>query len=105
MPARAPTDPDTAMMLGEMKGQLRELIHQGNNQAMKNDAVARTLAKLEGMPDQLTKIEERLTTLETDKDRRDGRDGLWSALIRSPLVAWLFAAAVIGWTWLKGHGQ
>jgi hypothetical protein len=99
------TDPDMAMMLGEMKGQLRELIHQGNNQAMKNDAVARTLAKLEGMPDQLTEIERRLTTLETDKDRRDGRDGLWSALIRSPLVAWLFAAAVIGWTWLKGHGQ
>ena len=72
MPARAPSDPDTAMMLGEMRGQLRELIHQGNNQAMKNDAVARALAKLESIPEQLTKIESRLDALETDKSRREG---------------------------------
>ena len=84
MPARAPSDPDTAMMLGEMRGQLRELIHQGNNQAMKNDAVAKALAKLESIPDQLTKIEQRLTALETDKNRRDGAYGFGGAVLRSP---------------------
>ena len=105
MPARAPSDPDTAMMLGEMRGQLRELIHQGNNQAMKNDAVAKALAKLESIPDQLTKIEQRLTALETDKNRRDGAYGFGGAVLRSPLVAWLLAAAVVVFEWIKRHGQ
>ena len=102
MPARAPSDPDTAMMLGEMRGQLRELIHQGNNQAMKNDAVAKALAKLESIPDQLTKIEQRLTALETDKNKRDGAMGFGGWLLRSPLFGWLATAAVVAWAALKG---
>lgn len=105
MPTRAPSDPDTAMLLGEMKGQLRELVHQGNNQAMKNDAVARALTKLESIPDDITEIKNRLTALETERNRRDGALGLGGAMLRSPVLAWLFAAGVIVLEWLRGHGR
>ena len=105
MPARAPSDPDTAMALGEIRGQLREIIHSMRNEEMKNDALAKTIAKLESVPDDIAEIKSRLTTLERDKDRRDGAVGLGGALLRSPVVAWIFAAAVVAWEWVKGHGQ
>lgn len=105
MPSRAPSDPETAMMLGEMRGQLRELIHNQNNQVMKNDAIARALAKLESLPEDIAEIKDRLTALERDKDRRDGAMGFGSWLLKSPVVAWLMAAAVVVWTWLRGQGQ
>ncbi len=105
MPTRVPPPTDTNIMLGEMRAQLRELIHQGNNQAMKNDAVARTLAKLEAIPDDIAEIKRRLTELETEKSRREGALGFGAVILRSPLLAWLFAAAVIVWESVKGHGR
>ena len=46
-----------------------------------------------------------LTALETDKNRRDGAYGFGGAVLRSPLVAWLLAAAVVVFEWIKRHGQ
>lgn len=42
-------DPDlnTALLLGEIRGQLRELIHTGNNNASKIDAMATRIGALE----------------------------------------------------------
>jgi hypothetical protein len=114
MPDRnqTPADPGTAFQLGKIEGQLRELIHTQNNQTMKGDAVAEKISKLEGLPDDiadikagLQRIDGRVALLEKEQHRRDGRDGLWNSLLRSPVVAWIFAAAVVAWTWLKGHGQ
>ncbi len=105
MTTRAPSDPESAMILGELRGQLREMVHNLNNQAMKNDATAKIIAKLESVPDDISEIKDRLTALERDKDRRDGAMGFGIWLVRSPLVAWLSAGALIAWTWLKGHGQ
>ncbi len=102
---RAPADPDTAMALGEIRGQLREIIHTMRNEEMKNDALARTIAKLENVPDDIAEIKKRLTALERDKDRRDGAVGFGAWLLKSPLVAWLAAAALMAWTWWKGQGQ
>lgn len=64
MTARAPADPDTAMMLGEMRGQLRELIHQQNNQVMKGDAMADKLGKLAAIPDDIAEIKKSLESIE-----------------------------------------
>ena len=102
---QTPSDPGTAFQLGKIEGQLRELIHNMNNEAMKNTARDEKLAKLSNVPDDITAIKVEIATLKTDKDRRDGAMGLGAALIRSPLLAWLFAAALIAWTWWKGNGQ
>lgn len=41
------------------------------------------------------------------ENRRQGRDGVWAAIMRSPLVAWLTAAgtAIAGaFAWVKSNG-
>jgi hypothetical protein len=103
--AQTPADPGTAYQLGKIEGQLRELIHQQNNEAMKNTARDEKLAKLEGVPKDIEEIKIEMATLKTDKDRRDGAFNFGGALIRSPLVVWLAVAALAVWTWLRGHGQ
>lgn len=100
-----PQGESTALMLGEIRGQLREAIHNMSNQSMKIDAIGEKLAKLDGVPDQLAKLDERIASLEADRYRRDGAMGFGGWLLKSPVVAWMAAAAVTAWAYLKGHGQ
>lgn len=100
-----PDDTTTALLLGELRGQLRELIHQMSNRAQEATAFARQLAKLESVPDRLLAIENRLSTLESDKDKRDGAMGFGSWLLRSPLVGWIAGAAIVVWAYVKGVFQ
>ena len=50
-----PSDPNALLLLGEIRGQLRELIHSSNNNAAKLDALSL-----------------RVGALEADKHRRQG---------------------------------
>ena len=102
---RAPTDPDTAMILGEIRGQLRELIHNMRNEEMKNDVLAKTIAKLESVPGDIAEIKQRLTTLEMDRHRRDGAMGFGTWFLRSPLIGWLAGFSLALWFWWKEQGQ
>lgn len=98
-------DPATAEAIGELRAQVREMIHNVGNDGQQLRAIARSVAKLENLPSDINEIKERLTALERDKDRRDGAMGFGAWLAKSPLVAWLLAAAVVMWTWLKEQGQ
>jgi hypothetical protein len=102
---QTPADPGTAFQLGKIEGQLRELIHQNANEAMKNTARDEKLAKLSNVPDDIAAIKIEVAALKTDRDRRDGAMGLGSWLARSPLVTWIALIALAVWTWLKGHAQ
>lgn len=49
--------------------------------------------------------ERQITGLEADANRRAGRDGVWAAIARSPLVGWLTAAGAgiaAAVAWMKG---
>lgn len=107
MPDRqqTPADPGTAYQLGKIEGQLRELIHNLNNEAMKNVARDEKLAKLESVPGDVADIKQRLTVLETDRNRREGAMGFGTWLLRTPLVTYLALIALAVWEWWKGHGQ
>lgn len=96
-----PPDPATAAAVGEVRGQLRELIHSVNDLGQRNEANSRILVKLEDMPSRLTKIEDRLTTLETTEHRREGERGVLHAVLRSPTIAWLIAGAIGLWVAFK----
>lgn len=56
----------------------------------------------------LSAIDDKLDTLIASENQRKGRDGVFSALLRSPLAAWItsvvagLAAAV---AWIKGGGS
>lgn len=84
----AEPDVNTAMILGEIRGQLRELIHTGNNNAMKLDALGT-----------------RVMQLEAKDSRRDGATGVIQALLKSPTLGWLVGAAISAWAILTGRVQ
>lgn len=95
-------DSGTALILGEVRGQLREVVHNQNSQAQNLQLIGEKLAKLDNVPDELSAIRLRLTQLETDKHRRDGLIGGLQAMAKSPALAWLAAIATGAWALLTG---
>lgn len=92
----------TGMMLGELKGQMRELIHNVNNMSMKLDGLTREVVGAQDLPHKVQALDDRVVALEKDKNRRDGAMGFSGWLLNSPLIGWLFGAAIAGWALLKG---
>jgi hypothetical protein len=92
----------TGMMLGELKGQMRELIHNVNNMSMKLDGLTREVVGAQEIPGKVAELDRRVTDLETDKNRRDGAMGFGGWLLNSPLVGWLVGAAIAVWALFKG---
>jgi hypothetical protein len=78
-------DPNTLLLLGEIRGQLRELIHTGNNNSTKLDALGIRVAALEG-----------------ERSRREGASGLVQSVLKSPAIGWLVGAVVTAWAILTG---
>ena len=91
--------------LGEMKAKIQELVHQNAHRGLKDDATSRIIVKLEDTPDRLTKIEDRLSSLETDKVRRETERGFIATVIASPLFQWAGTIALAAYVWWKGQGQ
>jgi hypothetical protein len=92
----------TGMMLGELKGQMRELIHQVNTMSAKMDSLTERVVSTAGIPSRIKEIEERLTLLEADKNQRDGAMNFGGWLLRSPLLGWLTTAGVALWALFRG---
>lgn len=88
--------------LGEVKGQLREVIHTMNNTAMKVDALAEKVILAADTPSKVTALEVRITALETERNRRDGATGVIAAIMKSQALGWLVGAAVTAWAILTG---
>ena len=92
----------TGMMLGEIKGQMRELIHNVNNMATKLDALTREVVSNSSLPGKVKELDERVTVLEGDKNKRDGASGMVANIMKSPAIGWLVGAAVSAWAILTG---
>jgi hypothetical protein len=86
MPVLQIPQEDTMLILGEIRGQLRELIHNSNNNAAKLDSLSIRVAALEG-----------------EKDRREGASGVLTTVLKSPLIGWLTGAAISAWAILTGR--
>lgn len=98
------TDPidTTGIMLGELKGQMRELIHNVGNMSMKLDGLTEKVISAQTLPAEVADLERRVAILEIDKNRRDGAMGFGGWLINSPVIGWLVASAVGVWMMFRG---
>ena len=92
----------TGMMLGELKGQMRELIHNVNNLAQKVDGLGERVIGAAGLPKRIEDLEARVTMLETEKNKREGASGFAGLLLKSPALGWLVGAAISAWAVLTG---
>lgn len=73
-------------MLGQIQGQLRELIHSSNNNGQKLEALG-----------------VRVAALEAANDRREGASGVIQSIMKSPAIGWLVGAAITAWAILTGR--
>lgn len=81
------------LAVGEMRGQLRELIHANGNMAQKVDVLAEKAwqAPTSAQYDALAR---RIESLEVERNRNDGAKGVFAAILQSRFAAWI--AATIG---------
>lgn len=107
-PGELPDSANHDMILGEMRGQLREVVHGQANLAMKFDALTREVIGLGALASDIAEqkvtlaaLAVRVDALETDKSRREGAQGVFHTILRSPTVAWLAAGAVALWVAFK----
>lgn len=77
------------LMLGELRGQMKELIHSVNNSAHLINGLTDKVSKSEGLPDAIKALElkiaaheVRITALEASENRRVGAVGLGSWIMK-----------------------
>ena len=91
------------MVMGELKGQIKELIHSVNNQSQKLDSLTERVLLHSETPAKLTALEIRVTALETERNRRDGATGIVAAILKSPSFGWLVGGAGTVWALVTGR--
>jgi len=77
---------DLALVLGEIRGQLRELVHGTASVSQKLDAL--TL---------------RVAALETEQAQRKGASDLLKLILKSPALGWVVGAATAAWAILTAR--
>ncbi len=80
-----PLETGVALLLGEIRGQMRELIHSTNNAGQKIDALA-----------------VRVAALEAEHNQRKGAASIVSTIMKSPTLGWIVGAAISAWALLTG---
>ncbi|MGN7930314.1 hypothetical protein ACTJI5_09640 [Sphingopyxis sp. 22461] len=82
------------LAVGEIRGQLRELVHSSNNTATKVDGIAERVFAWGDLPATVAKLEKRIDALEADRDRRDGALGFGAAIVNSKPFGIIVTAVV-----------
>lgn len=91
------------MVLGEMRGQLREVVHSMNAMSEKFDRLSREVIGLSTLAADMAELKIRVTALETERNRRDGATGIVQAIVKSPAIGWMVGGATFVWTVLTGR--
>lgn len=101
---------ELALALGEMRGQLKELVHNVAGKAQRDEAMGRTIAKLESIPDDIKEIrksigeiESRMAQVELKQGQEEAKQGLLWAIFKSPTTAWVIALAGLVWASMTGR--
>jgi chaperonin cofactor prefoldin len=99
--------------IGELKGSVKAIdryIHEREHSIVNltqsvngiGTLVSREVAKLRAeLKVDLDSLSLRVTALEKSQERQTGERGLVGAILRSPLLAWMFAIAVLAYEALK----
>jgi hypothetical protein len=95
-------DTQLAIVIGEMRGQVREMIHAQNNIAMKVDAISQMVMLAAGLPDTVSAINARVTALEADLNKREGATGVVSVILKSPTLGWIVGGLTTIYLYVSG---
>lgn len=90
-----------AVKVGEISGQLREVIHSVNNMAQKVDGMTERLLTAPTTAD-FEKLSKRVDALEAEKNRNDGAKGVFSVLFKHPTMLAILSAVAGAFAAIKG---
>jgi outer membrane murein-binding lipoprotein Lpp len=93
------------MLLGEMRGQLRELVHSVNNLNGKVDGLTREVVALGPLAAAITDLNARVEKLEQKGNEQSGAYKILVAIVGSPFVMWLVMVAGFVWAAVTGRIQ
>lgn len=91
-----------ALAIGEMRGQVREMVATQNNLVQKMDTMSNMVMLSAGLPDTVAALAVRVAALEKGGYQRDGREGVIVAIARSPALGWVVGAVTTITLWLTG---
>src|SRR4051812_26059833 len=101
--ARAMADSsDSGLIIGEMRGQLREVVHSVNNLSAKFDGLSREVMAWAALAGERGKLQAKVEILEGDRNRRDGATGLLGMIVKSPAFAYVGTLALGAWAVISG---
>jgi hypothetical protein len=96
--------------LGELRGSVKAIeqyVHEGrhgtNNLSQKIDALAVKITS--DMASVEARLDGRLRRLETNAAGDERSRSILVTFLQSPLLAWIFAAAVVFWSWVTTGGH
>lgn len=103
MPDTPPPNATSDLIIGEMRGQLREVVHSVNNLGSKFDGLAREVMSLATLAGEMGKLQAKVEMLEATKLRSEGATNLGLAIMKSPTLGWLVGAATTVWALVTGR--
>src|SRR3546814_9592311 len=101
----ATDSPSMSMTLGELKGQMREIVHQLNNMSSKMEAISHEISKNSGIPEEAEKMKLRVAALEEKERKREEAMGIGVWIMQSPLIGCLDGAGIAVWALFGRRGQ
>lgn len=98
--------------VGKLSGQVRELIHQGNNTSQKLEFIGPEVTKLQGTVGRLEKdfsefkceMKKEMGELKASELKRAGAQGFIQWFLQSPVIGWIVAACLFfAAIWAREH--
>jgi hypothetical protein len=102
-PRSAAPDISNDMILGELRGQVRELVHGVNNLSGKFDALTREVIALGPIAADIQKLKSDVEELKTAGNRQLGAVATITTILHSPVLLSIIMFAGIVWAMLTGR--
>jgi hypothetical protein len=85
---------DDKLILGEIRGQLREVVHSQNNMNMKIDGLTREVIGFAAIAEDVGELKSDVRQLKEHNSRRAGAEGTLATIVKSPLIQWIATVAL-----------
>lgn len=98
-----------AVAVGEIRGQVREIVHSTNNISTKVDALGEKVLPLAtqvvAFSKDVEELKRRMSILEQEKHERDGASNVIGTIVKSPALGWIVFVGGAIWAAITGKFQ
>jgi hypothetical protein len=96
-----PEPVDEKLILGEIRGQLREVVHSQNNMNMKIDGLTREVVGFAAIAEDVGELKSDVRQLKEQRLVRQGAESTVMTIIKSPMIQYLLTIALAIYVFFK----